>query len=234
MNLTYLAQDWNSLDDYWKDFLYSNCRDIILEIDQQLTLISKNSIIYPPKSKIFYALSGLDPAKIKVVIIGQDPYHGENQANGFAFAVNHGISLPPSLRNIFKELILEFNPILTKLDASLLESWKSQGVLLLNSTLTVIKDKANSLAKIGWQTVTDKIIQEISTSGKNCVFILWGNYARNKKSLIDSTKHFILEGVHPSPLSANRGFFGCNHFKLANEYFVNHKLTPINWLNNTL
>lgn len=234
MNLTYLAQDWNSLDDYWKDFLYSNCRDIILEIDQQLTLISKNSIIYPPKSKIFYALSGLDPATIKVVIIGQDPYHGENQANGLAFAVNHGTSLPPSLKNIFKELILEFNPILTKLDASLLESWKSQGVLLLNSTLTVIKDEANSLAKIGWQTITDKIIQEISTSSKNCVFILWGNYARNKKSLIDSTKHLVLEGVHPSPLSANRGFFGCNHFKLANEYFVNHKQTPINWLNNTL
>ncbi|AUR50903.1 uracil-DNA glycosylase [Aquella oligotrophica] len=234
MNLTYLAQDWDSLDNYWKDFFYNNCHNTILEIDRELTLISKNSIIYPPKSKIFYALSGLNPANIKVVIIGQDPYHGENQANGLAFAVNHGTTLPPSLKNIFKELILEFNPILTELNASLLENWKSQGVLLLNSTLTVIKDKANSLAKIGWQTVTDKIIQEISTSGKNCVFILWGNYARNKKSLIDSSKHLILEGVHPSPLSASRGFFGCNHFKLANEYFANQKQAPVNWLNNTL
>jgi uracil-DNA glycosylase len=230
MILNYLASDWNNLDKSWQDFFATSCSGILEKIDQQLSIIANNSTIYPPQGKIFNSLSGLSLKQIKVIIIGQDPYHGENEANGLAFAVDEKIKLPPSLRNIFKELILEYNPILTNLDGSLLEYWKSQGVLLLNSTLTVIKDQANSLAKIGWQTVTDAIIAKISQENKNCVFILWGNYARNKKPLIDTNKHLILEGVHPSPLSANRGFFGCNHFKLANEYFEKYGLSTIDWL----
>ena len=230
MIFNYLANDWNKLDKSWQDFFAASCADILEIIDQQLSIIAENSIIYPPQGKIFNSLSQLSLKQIKVIIIGQDPYHGENEANGLAFAVDKKIKLPPSLRNIFKELILEYNPILTNFDGSLLESWKSQGVLLLNSTLTVIKDQANSLAKIGWQTVTDAIIAKISQENKNCVFILWGNYARNKKPLIDSNKHLILEGVHPSPLSANRGFFGCKHFKLTNEYFEKHNLSTIDWL----
>lgn len=230
MILNYLANDWNNLDKSWQDFFAASCSGILEKIDQQLSIIANNSTIYPSQGKIFNSLSGLSLKQIKVIIIGQDPYHGENEANGLAFAVDEKIKLPPSLRNIFKELILEYNPILTNFDGSLLEYWKSQGVLLLNSTLTVIKDQANSLAKIGWQTVTDAIIAKINQENKNCVFILWGNYARNKKPLIDTNKHLILEGVHPSPLSANRGFFGCNHFKLANEYFEKYGLSTIDWL----
>ena len=229
MKLNYLAESWLQIDQNWKEFLSTSCGGRLQDIDQQLSYLATEQTIYPPKAQILRALC-IAPQKIKVVILGQDPYHGENEANGLSFAVNSGIKLPPSLRNIFKELSAEYNVQPEIQNAALLESWTQQGVLLLNATLTVIKDQANSLAHIGWQTISDQIIHHISNETEHCVFILWGNFARSKKSLIDTNKHLILESVHPSPLSAHRGFFGCNHFKLSNQFLLEHKISPINWI----
>lgn len=226
---SYLARDWQELDSYWQEFFNKSCLDELLAIDKQLTNMEGMGRIFPEQGNTFRALSGLTPNLTHVVILGQDPYHGTNEANGLAFAVNNGVKLPPSLKNIFKELALEYNPAVIKI-SSTLESWKEQGVLLLNSALTVIEDKANSLARIGWHAITDKIIAHISENSPACVFILWGNYARGKAKLINPHKHLILEGVHPSPLSANRGFFGCNHFSRANQFLQSKNLAPINWL----
>ena len=163
------------------------------------------------------------------MILGQDPYHGAGEANGLAFSVNSDIKIPPSLRNIYKELELEFGN--AQIDSGdMLISWANQGVLLLNATLTVIKDKPNSLADIGWQAVTDKITSEISKKASNVVFMLWGSFAQKKADLIDGARHCILSTTHPSPLSAYRGFLGCNHFKLANEYLVKNNKKPIVWI----
>lgn len=229
--LDYLTDSFSRISPDWQLFLENNCWDTLLSIDGKLSELSKTEAIYPPKEQMLRVLE--KPCDFyKIIIIGQDPYHGENEANGLAFAVNSGIKTPPSLRNIFKELVNEFNPIFADYDGRLLNSWESQGVMLINATLTVIKDQANSLSKIGWQVVTDKIIQHINDNNHNCVFILWGNFARSKKALIDVNKHLVLEGVHPSPLSASRGFFGCNHFKLANEYLAKTNQTEIMWLSN--
>ncbi len=228
--LKYLEPSWQQLHPKWQEFFNGSCINQLIAIDEKLTEISHKEIIFPPRESIFRALYPLTPDKTKIVILGQDPYHGENQSMGLAFAVNPGVKHPPSLKNIFKELALEYNPLLTKFESSLLQSWANQGVLLLNASLTVIKDKANSLAYIGWHKITDLIIQHISDQSPHCVFMLWGNYAREKKGLIDQSRHLILEAVHPSPLSANRGFFGCNHFKLANQYLDNKHIEPINWL----
>ncbi|MDD3265551.1 MAG: uracil-DNA glycosylase [Burkholderiales bacterium] len=227
--LNYLADSFNKISSDWQLFLEDNCCDQLSFVDGKLTELSKVETIYPPSEQTLRVLE--KPCNFyKVVIIGQDPYHGENEANGLAFAVNSGIKTPPSLRNIFKELVNEFNPVFANYDGTLLNKWESQGIMLINATLTVIKDQANSLSHIGWQEITDKIIKQISTNNQNCVFILWGNFARNKKTLIDKNKHLVLEGVHPSPLSASRGFFGCDHFKLTNEYLIKTSQTPINWL----
>jgi uracil-DNA glycosylase len=231
VSLNYLAEDWEILDPYWQNFFSSTCWDELVNIDSQLAQITQHATIYPPKKSIFRALNQLTPTMTKVVILGQDPYHGENEANGLAFAVNNNIKFPPSLRNIFKELLLEYNPLLEYATPSpTLDNWKSQGVLLLNSTLTVIKDQAASLSAIGWQHITDLIIKHISTNAPHCVFMLWGNHARSKKTLINPQQHLILESVHPSPLSAHRGFFGCNHFSDTNDFLVANNHTPINWL----
>lgn len=231
MQLNYLAPSWNQIDQDWQTFLSTKCSGQLINIDRQLqTLTQAKKIIYPEQNQILRALS-LAPKDVKVVILGQDPYHGENEAIGLSFAVNPEIKLPPSLRNIFKELALEYNleQDMKHINISL-EEWFKQGVLLLNSTLTVLKDQANSLSHIGWQVITDKIIQHLSEQNQHIVFILWGNFARSKKPLINPEKHLILESVHPSPLSASRGFFGCNHFKLTNQYLQEHKIAPINWL----
>lgn len=227
--MKYLAEALDNIDLTWRNFLMSNLSAELNNIDQELKFTSKTQIIYPPKENIFRALKY--PAhEQKVVILGQDPYHGENQANGLAFAVNHNIALPPSLRNIYKELLAEFPQSTNTAFDQTLEQWLEQRVMLLNATLTVIKDNANSMAKIGWDKITDAIIQYISNESPNCVFMLWGNFARSKAPLIDRSKHLILESIHPSPLSASRGFFGCNHFILANEYLSKHNLAKINWL----
>lgn len=183
--------------------------------------------VYPPPARIFYAFEECSWENLKVVILGQDPYHGPNQANGLCFAVNPGISLPPSLQNIYKEIAADTGE--TPLPNGDLTPWAKQGVLLLNATLTVISGQAASHQGKGWEKFTDAVIQKISTQKEHIVFILWGNYARKKKSLIDSTKHLILESAHPSPLSAHNGFFGNHHFSQTNTYLRQHNLSPIQW-----
>ncbi len=227
--MKYLAEALDNIDLTWRNFLTSSLSAELDIIDHELQAISNSQIIYPPQKDIFRALKY--PAhEQRVVILGQDPYHGENQANGLAFAVNQDIALPPSLRNIYKELIAEFPQSANTTFNRTLEPLLKQRVMLLNATLTVIKDNANSMAKIGWDKITDAIIQYISNESPNCVFMLWGNFARSKAPLIDRSKHLILESIHPSPLSASRGFLGCNHFILANEYLSKHNLPKINWL----
>ncbi len=189
--------------------------------------ISLNKTIYPPESAIFNAFKMIPFNQYKVVIIGQDPYHGLNQANGLAFSVNRGQKIPASLRNIYKEL---HNDISVEIPIhGDLTPWANQGVLLLNTVLTVETSLPGSHQKKGWEEFTDAIISEISKELTNIVFLLWGNYAKSKKPLIDGNKHLILEANHPSPLSASRGFFGCKHFSKTNLYLTEHGKSPINW-----
>lgn len=239
-NLIFLRDSFNRLDAKWQDILETYCVDNLISIDKQLQNIALQNIIYPPQDLIFNALQHTKFDNIKVVILGQDPYHGENEANGLAFAVNKGIAKPPSLRNIYTELLREYADVVAAQDSpltttqsipnDLLLSWANQGVLLLNATLTVIKDKPNSLANIGWGLVTDKIISVISQELQHVVFILWGSFAKGKAPLIDESKHLILTSAHPSPLSAHRGFMGCNHFVFANRYLIQSGKSIIKWL----
>lgn len=187
--------------------------------------------IFPEVENIFNAFKLTNLEDLKVVILGQDPYHKKYLANGLAFSVNSGLKFPPSLRNIFKELNLEYKQDKKFLNGDL-SSWAKQGVLLLNTTLTVEEGRANSHSKIGWQIFTDNVIKYINSEKSGIIFILWGNNAKAKKYLIDEKKHYILEGVHPSPLSASRGFFHCNHFKKVNEILQNNKKNPIDWYSN--
>lgn len=223
----YLQNSFLSMTKSYQELFLNNCIEELIAIDNKLFEISKNEIIYPNAPNIFIAFSKFELYDTRVVILGQDPYHGDGEANGLAFAVNSDIKIPPSLRNIFKELKLEFGNEASK---ETLFSWANQGVLLLNATLTVIKDKPNSLADIGWQVVTDKIIAEISKLNNNVVFMLWGSFAQKKSSLIDGNRHLVLTTTHPSPLSAYRGFLACNHFKLSNEYLIRNNLKPIIWI----
>ena len=183
--------------------------------------------VYPPAGKIFSAFDNSPFADTKVVIIGQDPYHGPGQANGLAFSVNPGIQLPPSLRNIFKEISTDIGtPIPYDGD---LTRWARQGVLLLNATLTVREHQPRSHANLGWSEFTDAAVRAINEHGENVVFMLWGSDAIRKGSMIDRSKHLVLTAPHPSPLSASRGFFGCRHFSQANAYLQAHGKTGIIW-----
>ena len=186
----------------------------------------KEKIVYPPKRDILRALKLTDYNDVKVVILGQDPYHGENEANGLSFSVNEGIKLPPSLKNIYKELYDDLG--ITKTNGDL-TSWDNQGVLLLNSVLTVLKDTPTSHSKIGWQEYTDAIIRKLNEREKTIVFILWGNYARSKKNLITNKRHYIIESPHPSPFSANSGFFGSRPFSKTNEFLKKNNIKEIEW-----
>ena len=181
--------------------------------------------IYPPKDYIFNALKLTSYKDTKVVIVGQDPYHGEHQAHGLSFSVQKGVKVPPSLQNIYKELYDDLGvPIRTSGDLS---SWAKQGVLMLNSTLTVEKDNANSHSNIGWQQFTDDVIRLIDNNKRDVVFILWGNYARSKKTLIKN--NYIIESAHPSPFSAYNGFFGSKPFSKCNNYLKSKGLEEIKW-----
>lgn len=180
---------------------------------------------YPIKSYIFRALRLTSYKDVKVVILGQDPYHGVNEANGLSFSVNNGVKMPPSLQNIFKELYSDLGVKRTNTDLS---DWAKQGVLLLNAILSVEKDKPLSHKNIGWEQFTDEIIKKISQKNDKVIFVLWGSYARSKKELIDS-RHYIIESVHPSPLSANRGFFGSKPFSKVNNILNNDGKDAINW-----
>lgn len=183
--------------------------------------------IYPPGSLIFNAYNQTPVESVKVVILGQDPYHQPRQAHGLCFSVPEGVPHPPSLRNIFKEIEGDLG-LPVPLSGNL-ERWAHQGVLLLNATLTVEAGKAGSHQKKGWETFTDRTITLLSEKANNIVFLLWGSYARQKSSLIDTRKHLILESVHPSPLSAHAGFFGNKHFSMANAYLSAHNKGEIKW-----
>jgi uracil-DNA glycosylase len=186
----------------------------------------QGSTVYPPKGSVFAAFNHTPFEKLKVVIIGQDPYHGKGQANGLCFSVSPGINKPPSLNNIFKELNTDLGIPIPQ--SGNLEPWADQGVLLLNATLTVREGLAASHQKKGWETFTDAVIKTISDEKKGVVFLLWGNFAQTKEALIDKNKHFILKAAHPSPL-ARGAFFGCKHFSKTNELLVKQGLAPIDW-----
>ncbi len=183
--------------------------------------------IYPKAQHMFHAFELCSFDDLKVVILGQDPYHGRDQAHGLSFSVPEGIKIPPSLKNIHKELSTDLSIPLPAYGN--LEHWGTQGVLLLNSTLTVEDGKPGSHQGLGWETFTDAVIQKISDEKEHVVFLLWGKYARSKAVLIDDTKHLVLQAPHPSPLSAYTGFFGCKHFSKTNKYLTRHNLAPISW-----
>ena len=183
--------------------------------------------VFPPAKLIFNAFDQCPFEQLKVVILGQDPYHGPGQAHGLCFSVNDGVDFPPSLRNIFKELKGDVDKPIPA--SGNLTDWAKQGVLLLNATLTVRAHQAGSHQKKGWEDFTDAVIHRINETKENVVFILWGSYAIRKGEFIDRNKHLVLTSVHPSPLSASRGFFGNKHFSKANEFLVNHQQAPINW-----
>lgn len=184
-------------------------------------------IIYPPGQLIFNAFYKTPFDKLKVVIIGQDPYHNPGQAHGLSFSVPFGIAPPPSLINIFKELQSDLG--LARPDHGNLESWAEQGVFLLNASLTVRKNEPGSHSKIGWLTFTDAVISKISEKKSGVVFLLWGKFAQDKQMLVDETKHHVMKAAHPSPFSADKGFFGCKHFSKTNEWLVSEGKEPIDW-----
>jgi len=188
-----------------------------------------HAIVYPPPKDIFRAFDLCPFDTVKVVILGQDPYHGRGQANGMCFAVGEGIALPPSLQNIFKEIESDLGqPIVHK--SGDLERWAKQGVLLLNATLTVQANKAGSHQGRGWEQFTDAAVRALSENREHLIFMLWGNYAKQKGAHIDRSKHLVLESAHPSPFSAANGFFGNKHFSKANEYLIEHGKKGIEWL----
>ena len=187
---------------------------------------AKGATIYPPGGQIFKAFDLCPLDNVKVVILGQDPYHGYGQAMGLSFSVPDNVPAPPSLKNIFKEIETDLGIRMS--GKPNLENWARQGVLLLNAVLTVRAGEPASHSAIGWQRFTDAVIKHISDNREGVVFMLWGNYARAKRELIDSSRHCVLEAAHPSPL-ARGAFFGCRHFSKANEYLVNNNKTPINW-----
>ena len=216
------------LDDSWKKHLNHHInsegfKNLVSFVKSEY----QNHICYPKGSLIFSSLNNCKFENVKLVILGQDPYHGLGQANGLSFSVNEGITIPPSLLNIFKELNSDLNIPISK--TGNLQLWAEQGVLLLNSILTVEKDNANSHKDIGWEIFTKKVIEVISTKLNNIVFILWGKQANCINDIIDSSKHHIISSVHPSPLSAHRGFFGSKPFSKTNEFLKSKGISPIDW-----
>src|SRR3989344_2155941 len=189
----------------------------------------KDGAVYPHPKNIFRAFDLCPFEKVKVVILGQGPDHGERQANGLAFAVDEETRVPPSLQNIFKEIESDLHALLVHTSGDL-GRWAKQGVLLLNATLTVRAHSAGSHQEKGWEQFTDAVIRALSEKRTNLVFMLWGNYAKVKGAHIDRNKHLVLEAPHPSPFSAASGFFGCKHFSRANEYLTSHNFSPIDWL----
>ena len=215
------------IDNSWDNVLEEEYKkDYFKEIVDFVNKIYKEDIVYPPKKDILRALNLTDYNNVKVVILGQDPYHGVGEANGLSFSVNEGIKFPPSLKNIFKELYDDLGIVRNNSDLS---DWAREGVLLLNSVLTVKKDTPLSHNKIGWQIFTDAIIKKINEKDTPVVFILWGNYARSKKNLITNKKHLIIESAHPSPFSANYGFFGSKPFSKTNEFLSKNNIKEIEW-----
>jgi uracil-DNA glycosylase len=221
------------IDPSWKEHLKGEFnKPYFKELAEFVREEYKNEAVYPPPKYIFRAFELCPFEQVEVVILGQDPYHGRGQANGLSFAVPEGERLPPSLLNIYKEIASEYGVPLEELTkkGGDLSRWATQGVLLLNATLTVRAKLAGSHQGKGWERFTDAAIRALSAGRAHLVFMLWGNYAREKAALIDQEKHLVLESPHPSPFSADRGFFGNGHFKKASEYLVAHGETPIDWL----
>jgi uracil-DNA glycosylase len=214
----------------WEALLSSEFKKpYFVELIQQVEQEYATTTCFPPKELIFSAFEQFDFQDTKVVIIGQDPYHGTGEANGLCFSVNDGVAIPPSLKNIFTEINSEYDRILFPTSGNL-ERWAKQGVLLLNAGLTVRKDEANSHKHLKWNIFTDAVIDLINQKSENVVFLLWGSFAQKKGKLIDREKHLVLESGHPSPLSANRGmWFGNNHFKLTNAYLKEKGKEAIEW-----
>ena len=215
--------------DTWKEFISSEAKkDYYEKLISFVQQDSKTFIIYPAHKDIFNAFKLTPLEQVKVVILGQDPYHNPNQAHGLSFSVPEDCEIPPSLRNIFKE-IKEDLKLETEFNHGFLKSWAEQGVLLLNSVLTVRQNQPGSHKEFGWQTFTDNAISKLNDLERPVVFMLWGSFAKSKKKLVTNSKHLILETVHPSPLSAYNGFFGCKHFSKANQFLINNNITPIDW-----
>ena len=217
------------IEDSWKEILQQEFdKPYFQQIPLHLkTEKSQGKIIYPPGSLIFNAFNTTPFDKVKVVIIGQDPYHGPGQAHGLCFSVQNGVAPPPSLINIFKELQDDIGMPIPR--HGNLTKWAQQGVFLLNASLTVRAGEPMSHSKIGWANFTDTVIKKISDHSKHVVFLLWGKFAQDKKILIDETKHLVLKSAHPSPLSAYAGFFGCKHFSKANAYLISKGIDPVDW-----
>lgn len=212
----------------WNKILESEFeKDYFLKLKSFVDQEYDSNICYPPKQQIFNAFRKCDFDSTRVVIIGQDPYHGKGQANGLCFSVNDGIKFPPSLNNIFKEITRDLDQPIPL--TGNLERWANQGVLLLNTVLTVEEAKPGSHKQKGWEIFTDEVIKIISNSKENIVFLLWGAFAIGKSSLIDQEKHCVLTTTHPSPFSAHKGFLGSGHFSKTNIYLQSKKLKPINW-----
>lgn len=219
--MTLVGNNWDKVleEEYQKEYF----KKIVVYINKAY----KERPIYPPKNHILRALSLTDYNNVKVVILGQDPYHGIGEANGLAFSVNNGIKLPPSLKNIYKELNNDLNiPISPKGD---LTCWAKEGVLLLNSILTVEKDSPASHKNLGWETFTDAIIKKINDKDSPVVFILWGNFAKSKKNLITNPKHLVISSSHPSPFSCNYGFFGSKPFSQTNNFLKENNIQEIDF-----
>ena len=217
------------IDASWKEVLKSEfAKPYFEQIPLHLkTEKSQGKIIYPPGSLLFNAFNTTPFDKVKVVILGQDPYHGAGQAHGLCFSVQNGVPPPPSLLNIFKELQNDIGVNIP--NHGNLTHWAEQGVFLLNASLSVRAGEPMSHSKIGWAQFTDTVIKTISEKKKNIAFLLWGKFAQEKRVLIDETKHCILRSVHPSPLSAHAGFFGCKHFSKTNEYLMSKGIDPVDW-----
>ncbi|HOY91424.1 MAG TPA: uracil-DNA glycosylase [Bacteroidales bacterium] len=198
-----------------------------LEIKKFLLEDKKKYRVFPPGQLIFNAFNLTPFDKVKIVIIGQDPYHGYGQAHGLCFSVPKGVAKPPSLQNIFKELKEDLN--INPPEHGDLTGWAKQGVFLLNAILTVRENTPESHRNIGWEKFTNAAIENLSDKKEHLVFMLWGSYAQEKEKLIDNTKHLILKAAHPSPFSANKGFFGCHHFSKANQYLIANNIDPIKW-----
>lgn len=216
------------IDAAWKSRLQDEFgKEYFVRLAQFVKEEYRTNTIYPPGSLIFNAFNLCPFENVKAVIIGQDPYHGPGQAHGLCFSVRDGVAFPPSLINIFKEIESDLG--IKRPTNGNLERWSGQGVLLLNATLTVRAHMAGSHQKKGWEEFTDSVISRLNTEKENIVFFLWGSYAQKKGEAIDRSKHLVLESVHPSPLSASRGFFGNKHFSRCNDYLITHGKVPIDW-----
>ena len=217
-----------NIDESWKKLLAEDFgTPEFLALKKFLKIEKATQKVYPPGKEIFTAFNLTPVSKVKAVIIGQDPYHGEGQAHGLCFSVQKDVKVPPSLKNIYKELKEDIGMEIPS--SGNLEKWAKQGVLLLNATLTVRANQAGSHQGKGWESFTDEVIRKISKEQDNVSFLLWGKYAQAKEALIDNRKHLILKAAHPSPFSAYNGFFGCKHFTKTNQFLRNFGIVPIDW-----